>query len=152
MFQNIHRKSLFYLVLLATGLLLFAIMRQTPPVSAQGSNQYVITVRIEQNRDCSVGRYSVEAPEEVQFERLVIKGASTGDEVQCSLILEGNLVGLGVVPQVGGIGAITGPLNLLQVQGKEAGGRIHFRMLSLGRQPPVDALLVQQQLILYVGE
>jgi hypothetical protein len=151
MFQKIHRKSLFYLVLLATGLLLFAVVRQTPPVSAQGSTQYVITVRIEQNRDCSVGRYSVEAPEEVQFERLVIKGASTGDEVQCSLILEGNLVGLGVVPQVAGIGAITGPLNLLQVQGKNAAERIHVRMLSLGTQPLADGSLIQQQLILYLG-
>ena len=147
MFQKFPRKTLFYLTLSAIFLLLLATMRQPDHVSAQGSNQHVITLRVEQNRDCSVGTYSVETPEGVELERLIIKGARAGDEVKCSLVLTGELAGLGYVA---GIGAITGPLNLLQVQGKEAGGRIHLKMLSLGRQPPVDAHPIQQQLILYL--
>ena len=152
MFQKFPRRVLFYLALSVTGLLLFATMRQTPPVYAQGSTQSVITLKVEQNRDCSVGRYSVEAPEGVELERLIIKGARAGDEVQCSLIFTGDYKGLGGGVYVAGIGAITGPLDLLQVQGQHREERIHFKMLSLGRQPPVDEFLVQQQLILYLGE
>ena len=151
MFQKFPRRTLFYLALSVTGLLLFATLRQTPPVSAQGSTQYVITLKVEQNRDCRVGTYSVETPEGVELERLTIIGAKAGDELQCSLVFSGEYTSIGTI-YVAGIGAITGPLDLLQVQGQHRGERIHFKMLSLGRQPPVDEFLVQQQLILYLGE
>jgi hypothetical protein len=152
MVQKFSHKNMFYLVLVAACLLLLATMSRPDPAFAQGSNQYVITLRVEQNRDCSVGTYSVETPDGVELDRLIITGARAGDDVQCSLIFQGFAAGLGnEIYYVAGIGAITGPLDLVQVQGKNVGGRIHFKMLSLGRVPPVDAYPIQQQLILYVG-
>ena len=152
MYQKFPLRNFFYLAVFAACLLLLASIWQTANVSAQGSNQSVITLRVEQNRDCSVGTYSVEAPEGVELDRLIITGTRAGDEVQCSLIFTGFAVGLDPeTPLIAGIGAIAGALDLLQVQGKDVGGRIHFRMLSVGRQPPVDEFLIQQQLILYLG-